>query len=100
MSDQIQEREAGVRSTLQNPQNKSANQLLYRPASIGQAAKPIIRSSKTAALLQLEHHDDITSTFVGQGLSGSRRRTVQPGGFIRSRMTAELLRIQPGAPAS
>ncbi len=100
MSDQIQEREAGVRTTLQNPQKKSANQLLYRPASAGQATKPIIRSSKTAALLQLEHSDETTTAVVGQGLSSSRRRTVQPGGFIRSRMTAELLGVQPVAPAS
>ena len=100
MSDQIQEREAVVRPTLQDSQKKSAKQLLYRPAPVGQATKPIIRSSKTAALLQLGQIDDASSSCVGLGQPGSRRRTIQPGGFIRSRMTAELLGIEPGAPVS
>ena len=100
MSDQIQKKEAGVHTTLEASPKTTSKQLLYRPAAVGRAAKPMIRSVKTAALLQLERND------VHHGLTDEgamlvpRRRTVQPGGFIRSRLTAELLGIQPSGPMS
>lgn len=100
MSDQIQKREAGVQTTLEVSPKTTSKQLLYRPASVGKAVKPMIRSVKTAALLQLERNNDAHGLLDEGAMSVPRRRTVQPGGFIRSRMTAELLGIEPSGPIS
>ena len=72
--------------------------LVYRsPAQ----EKRVIRSARTAALLQLEDPKE-SSRFVYRGAPVRRleakrldRAPIQPGGFIRSRMTAELLGINP-----
>ena len=80
-------------------------QLIYRsPAQ----EERVIRSAQTAALLQLEDPKEF-SRLVYRGVSvlplqAKRydRGPIQQGGFIRSRMTAELIGINPvkavGAP--
>ncbi len=77
-------------------------QLIYR--SPAQEAR-VIRSAQTAALLQLEDPKEC-SRLVYRGvpvrpLQAKRldRAPIQQGGFIRSRMTAELLGINPVKPA-
>ena len=77
-------------------------QLIYRsPAH----EERVIRSAQTAALLQLEDPKEF-SRLVYRGvpvrpLQAKRhhRGPIQQGGFIRSRMTAELLGINPVKPA-
>ena len=94
MSDQIQKRESGVQST-RIDSSKSVHQLRYRPGALDdRKPRAIIRSAKTATLLQLSESTDSCSTDEKASLS-RRRRTLQPGGFIRSRMTAELLGVEP-----
>ena len=73
-------------------------QLVYRsPAQ----EKRVIRSAPTAALLQLEDPKE-DNRLVYRGVpvrhfeaKKTDRASIQPGGVIRSRMTAELLGINP-----
>ena len=93
------------RGSLLSPSEAPVQQLLYRsPAQ----EKRVIRSAPTAALLQLEDpKDDSRLVYRGvpvRSLQAKRldRAPIQRGGVIRSRMTAELLGINPvkaaGAP--
>ena len=66
-------------------------QLLYRRELFDPKRRSLIRSKKTADLLQL-HSDDAASN-VQDAVPAVHSRPVQPGGFIRSRRTAELLGI-------
>ena len=56
-------------------------QLLYRREVFDSPTRSLIRSKKTADLLQLHSRDSASN------------RPVQPGGFLRSRRTAALLGI-------
>lgn len=71
-------------------------QLVYRRSAFRARSKGVIRSVKTAALLRI----DRGAAASQGGRSLLKRRSVQPGGFIRSRMTAELLGITPGGTES
>ena len=98
----------GVRYEQASPPSGSeapVQQLVYRsPAQ----EKRVIRSAPTAALLKLEEpKEDDRLVYRGvpvRSLQVKRldRAPIQPGGVIRSRMTAELLGINPvkaaGAP--
>tara|TARA_B100002051_G_scaffold45380_1_gene39928 strand:- start:1892 stop:2200 length:309 start_codon:yes stop_codon:yes gene_type:complete len=102
MSDQILSGERKAQPTpIQSP-TKPTKQLVYRPDAARQKDEAIIRSAKTARLLRLKlnDHDHATGLMPSGSPTSAHRRTVQPGGFIRSRMTAELLGIQPGGPSS
>lgn len=68
-----------------------AKQLLYRRKSDRVQDRAVIRSKKTAALLQLDA--DHVAALSSASDPARYRRTVQPGGFIRSRKTAQLLGI-------
>lgn len=69
-----------------------SSQLIYRRSAFKQRSKGVIRSAKTAELLQLNHE-----VFgPDQACSNYSQQPVQPGGVIRSRLTAELLGITPG----
>ena len=80
----------------------TSHELIYRRrSSVGQRNN-IIRSRKTALLLQLETSSYADSSFIYRGCRVSPqpsfnriRKTIQPGGFIRSRMTAELIGVDP-----
>ena len=76
----------------------SVQQLIYRSPALEER---VIRSAQTAALLQLEDPKEF-SYLVYRGVSvrplqGKKhdRGPIQQGGFIRSRMTAELIGINP-----
>ena len=70
------------------------SQLLYRPSGRKTASCQIIRSKKTAELLSLSDdvQDDQRHAFEA-GASAAKAKTLRPGGFLRSRMTAELLGV-------
>ena len=87
---------------------KSANvslasrELVYRKKSPADYQNHIIRSKETAELLDIDISLLTESRFIYRGcpvlpqVSSLRsRRTIQPGGFIRSRMTAELIGVEP-----
>ena len=73
-------------------------QLVYRSPAREQR---VIRSAPTAALLQLDDPKGISRLIYRgvpvQSLTAKKpeRASIQLGGFIRSRMTAELLGINP-----
>ena len=90
------------RASLLSTSEAAVQQLVYR--SPAQETR-IIRSAPTAALLQLED-PKADSRLVYRGvpvrpLQAKRleRASIQQGGVIRSRMTAELLGINPVKPA-
>ena len=73
-----------------NPANPSRtkSQLLYRPSFVKRKSITIIRSEKTADLLHLDRNSGLNADIMSCATS------IQPGGFIRSRLTAELLGIK------
>lgn len=71
--------------------SRQAKRLFYQRKAVDGQACAVIRSKKTAKLLQLDCGDGVS--YNGDSVFGSRSRTIQPGGFIRSRITAELLGI-------
>ena len=84
----------------------TSHELIYKKKSPTDRQNHIIRSKETAALLDLDISPLTESWLVYRGcpvlsrVSSLRsRRTIQPGGFIRSRMTAELIGVEP-APVS
>ena len=86
------------RSSLLSTSEAPVQQLVYRtPAQ----QKRVIRSAPTAALLQLEEPKEderlVYRGFPVRSLQVKRldRAPIQQGGVIRSRMTAELLGINP-----
>merc|ERR1711991_787380 len=77
----------------------SLKKLVYRRFAEGES---LIRSGKTAALLKLDPSSGEVTKLVYRGvpvrhISISRidKAPIQVGGFIRSRMTAELIGINP-----
>ena len=66
-------------------------QLLYRREVFDSPMRSLIRSRKTADLLQLHSLDAASNPQDAD--PEVRSQPVQPGGFIRSRRTAELLGI-------
>ena len=86
------------RGSLLSTSQAPVQQLVYRSPV---QEKRVIRSAPTAALLQLEDpKEDARLVYRGvpvRSLEAKRldRAPIQPGGFIRSRMTAELLGINP-----
>ena len=72
--------------------SSQSSQLIYRRSAFKQRSKGVIRSAKTAELLQLSPEQSV----VDRSQSSPFRQPVQPGGVIRSRLTAELLGITPG----
>ncbi len=93
------------RGSLSSGSEAPVKQLVYRSAV---QEKRVIRSAPTAELLQLEDpKEDSRLVYRGvpvRSLQAKRldRAPIQQGGVIRSRMTAELLGINPvkaaGAP--
>ena len=84
----------------------TSHELIYKKKSPTDRQNHIIRSKETAALLDLSISPLTESRLVYRGCpvlpqasSLRSRRTIQPGGFIRSRMTAELIGVEP-APIS
>ena len=80
----------------------ASRQLVYSRSSAVEQESYIIRSKETARLLNLDLGPLIDRRLVYRGChvlpraSALRlRRTIQPGGFIRSRMTAELIGVEP-----
>ena len=81
-------------SKLQSQSKKvQTSQLLYRPSDRKATSGEIIRSRKTAELLSLsrdgaqESNQSIASGCI------ARLKPLRRGGFLRSRMTAELLGV-------
>ncbi len=81
-----------------------SKELVYRKKPALDPSENIIRSQKTAQLLQLETRPKPGLRLVYRGCVVSpqpsviqRRRSIQPGGFIRSRMTAELIGVNPSS---
>jgi|TARA_A100001011_G_C14224613_1_gene806027 hypothetical protein len=72
--------------------SSQSSQLIYRRSAFKQGSTGVIRSAKTAELLQLNPEQ----SEVDSSPSNRFRQPVQPGGVIRSRLTAELLGITPG----
>ena len=66
-------------------------QLLYRREAYGSQTGALIRSKKTADLLQL--HSRESASNLQDTVPALHSQPVQSGGFIRSRRTAELLGI-------
>ena len=66
-------------------------QLLYRREVFDSQTRSLIRSKKTADLLQLHSRDSASNHHDADPVVHSR--PVQPGGFLRSRRTAALLGI-------
>ena len=66
-------------------------QLLYRREVFDSPTRSLIRSKKTADLLQLHSRD--SASHLQDTVPAVHSLPVQPGGFIRSRRTAELLGI-------
>ena len=84
----------------------TSRELIYKKKSLTDRQNHIIRSKGTAALLDLDITPSTESRLVYRGCpvlsqasSLRLRRTIQPGGFVRSRMTAELIGVEP-APIS
>lgn len=80
----------------------ASRQLVYSRGSAVERESYIIRSKETARLLNLDLSPPTDRRLVYRGCdvlprpSALRlRRTIQPGGFIRSRMTAELIGVEP-----
>ena len=82
-------------SKLQSQTKKvQTSQLLYRPSDRKTNSGEIIRSKKTAELLRLSQDGTQASdqSFVA-GIESVRLKPLRRGGFLRSRMTAELLGV-------
>lgn len=80
----------------------ASRQLVYSRSSVVERESYINRSKETARLLNLDLSPPTDRRLVYRGCdvlprpSALRlRRTIQPGGFIRSRMTAELIGVEP-----
>ena len=80
----------------------TSRELIYRKKSSVEQQNHIIRSKETAQLLDLDISPSTDRGLVYRGCHVSpqvfplrSRRTIQPGGFIRSRMTAELIGVEP-----
>lgn len=85
----------------------TSRELIYRKKSSVEQQNHIIRSKETAQLLDLDISPSTDSGLVYRGCHVSpqvfplrSRRTIQPGGFIRSRMTAELIGVEPSPTSS
>lgn len=80
----------------------TSRELTYKKKSFVDQQNHIIRSRETARLLDLDFSPLPDNRLIYRGcpvlpkLSSLRsRRTIQLGGFIRSRMTAELIGVEP-----
>ena len=75
-------------------QTVQTSQLLYKPSDRKTASGEIIRSKKTAELLCLSKDgaQQQREPFGSRG-SSARLKSLRRGGFLRSRMTAELLGV-------
>ena len=80
----------------------TSRELAYKKKSFVDQQNHIIRSRETARLLDLDFSPLPDNRLIYRGcpvlpkLSSLRsRRTIQLGGFIRSRMTAELIGVEP-----
>ncbi len=90
------------RGSLLTTSEAPVQQLVYRtPAREREQEKRVVRSAPTAALLKLEGPKaDTRLVYRGvpvRSLQAKRldRASIQRGGILRSRMTAELLDINP-----
>lgn len=80
----------------------TSRELTYKKKFLVDQQNHIIRSRETARLLDLDFSPLPDNRLIYRGcpvllkLSSLRsRRTIQLGGFIRSRMTAELIGVEP-----
>ena len=75
-------------------QKVQTSQLLYRPSDRKTTSGEIIRSKKTAQLLRLSQDGThAANQSVVAGSESVRLKPLRLGGFLRSRMTAELLGV-------
>ena len=75
-------------------QKVQTSQLLYRPSDRKTTSGEIIRSKKTAQLLRLSQDGThAANQSVVAGSESVRLKPLRRGGFLRSRMTAELLGV-------
>lgn len=89
----VHQREDAIMSKLQPQSQKvQTSQLLYRPSGRKTTKGVIIRSEKTADLLRLTQDGTHQSEHsFAAGNAPARVKPLRRGGFICSRMTAELL---------
>ena len=81
-------------SKLQSQSKKvQTSQLLYRPSDGKTTSGEIIRSKKTAELLSLSRDGAQESDQPFATGRIARLKPLRRGGFLRSRMTAELLGV-------
>jgi hypothetical protein len=80
----------------------TSRELTYKKKSLVDQQNHIIRSRETARLLDLDFSPLPDNRLIYRGCpvlpkpsSLRSRRTIQLGGFIRSRMTAELIGVEP-----
>lgn len=90
----VHQREDAMSKLQSQSQKVQTSQLLYRPSGRKTTKGEIIRSKKTAELLRLTqdgiHQPEpplVTET------ASTRLKPLRRGGFLRSRMTAELLGV-------
>ena len=75
-------------------QKVQTSQLLYRPSDRKTTSGEIIRSKKTAQLLRLSQNGEhAANQSLVAGSESVRLKPLRHGGFLRSRMTAELLGV-------
>ena len=75
-------------------QKVQTSQLLYRPSERKTTSGEIIRSKKTAQLLRLSQDGtQAASQPPVAGFESAQLKPLRRGGFLRSRMTAELIGV-------
>ena len=90
----VHQREDAMSKLQSQSQKVQTSQLLYRPSGRKATRGEIIRSKKTAELLRLTQ-DGIQQSEppVATGPASARVKPLRRGGFLCSRMTAELLGV-------
>lgn len=88
----VHQREDAMSKLQSQSQKVQASQLLYRPSGRKTTKGEIIRSKKTAELLRLTQ-DGIQQSQPPLATGPASVKPLRRGGFLRSRMTAELLGV-------
>ena len=88
----VYQREDAMSKLQSQSQKVQTSQLLYRPSGRKTTKGEIIRSKKTAELLRLTQ-DGIQQSQPPLATGSASVKPLRRGGFLRSRMTAELLGV-------
>ena len=88
----VHQREDAMSKLQSQSQKVQTSQLLYRPSGRKTTKGEIIRSKKTAELLRLTQ-DGIQQSQPPLAIGPASVKPLRRGGFLRSRMTAELLGV-------